>query len=88
MIIIMIATACVAVGIGVGVVFSKKRFNDNISDADSQSTSSVAQDESLSDEINRYEQLKVNLVAVKKILTVLIFQRQKILPLGMMQNLH
>ena len=66
MIIIMIATACVAVGIGVGVVFSKKRFNDNISDADSQSTSSVAQDESLSDEINRYEQLKVNLVAVKK----------------------
>lgn len=62
----MIAAVCVAAGVGTGVLVSKKRFNNNIADADCESTSSVAQDKSLSDEMDRFEQLKINIVTVKK----------------------
>lgn len=66
MILVIIATAFVAAGLGTGIIISKKRFNNKIYDAGCKSTSSVAQDQTLSDEINRYERLKVNLVKVKK----------------------
>ena len=66
MIIVVIAAVCVAAGVGTGVLVSKKRFNNNIADADCESTSSVAQDKSLSDEMDRFEQLKINIVTVKK----------------------
>ena len=65
-VILLIATTCVAIGIGVGVVVSKRKFNANISDAESNITEIVAPDESLSDEIDRLEQLKRNLVTVKR----------------------
>ena len=57
---------CVTAGVGTGIIVSKKRFDNNVSDAESKSASPVAQDKSLSNEINRFEQLKANLVTVKK----------------------
>lgn len=66
MISIMIAVVCVAAGVGTGIIVSKKRFDNNVSDAESKSASPLALDKSLSDEINRFEQLKANLVTVKK----------------------
>lgn len=62
----MIAVVCVAAGVGTGIIVSKKRFDNNVSDAESKSASPLALDKSLSDEINRFEQLKANLVTVKK----------------------
>lgn len=66
MLILIIASACVAAGVGTGVFISKKRFDNNLADADNKSTSSVAEDDSLTHEVDRYEQLKLNLVKVKK----------------------
>ena len=66
MISIIIAFVCVTAGVGTGIIVSKKRFDNNVSDAESKSASPVAQDKSLSNEINRFEQLKANLVTVKK----------------------
>jgi uncharacterized membrane protein len=66
MLIVIIATACVAVGVGTGLFVSKKRFDNNLSDVDSNITLSVAPDDSLSHEIDRYEQLKRNLVEVRR----------------------
>lgn len=66
MLIIIIATVCVVAGVGTGVFISKKRFDTNLADADNQSTSTVGADDSLSHEIDRYEQLKLNLTKIKK----------------------
>lgn len=66
MLIVIIATACVAAGVGTGVFISKKLFDNNLSDAKSNTTSSIGIDESLIHEINRYEHLKLNLVKVKR----------------------
>lgn len=64
--IMMIAVACVAASVGTGAVISKKRFNKKLSDIDVQSTESVAQDESLSTEIKRFEDFKINLEQVRE----------------------
>ncbi len=66
MLTIIIATVCVAAGVGTGVFISKKRFDTNLADAENKSTSTVGAEGSLSHEIDRYEQLKLNLVKVKK----------------------
>lgn len=66
MLIFIIASACVAAGVGTGVFISKKRFDNNLADVDNKLTSSVGADNSLTHEIDRYEQLKLNLVKTKE----------------------
>ena len=65
MIIIAIAAACVAAGVGTGVVISKRRFNKNLSNITDIHEEKVALDDSLVKEIDRFEELKINLIQVK-----------------------
>ena len=65
MIIIAIAAACVAAGVGTGVVISKRRFNKNLSKITDIHEEKVALDDSLVKEIDRFEELKINLIQVK-----------------------
>lgn len=66
MTVLIIALTCVVTSIGIGISVSRNRFCNKISDAESKSMSTVAQNDSLVDEIGRYEQLKHNLIEVKE----------------------
>lgn len=65
MIIIAIAAACVAAGVGTGVVISKRKFNKNLNKVKDIHIKKVALDDSLMKEIDRFEELKINLIQVK-----------------------
>lgn len=65
MIIIAIAAACVAAGVGTGVVISKRKFNKNLNKVKDIHIEKVALDDSLVKEIDRFEELKINLIQVK-----------------------
>ncbi len=66
MILFIIAVACAFIGVGTGFVVSKKRFNNKVSDIEVTDTEIVANDNSLMCEIDRFEQFKKNLVAVRR----------------------
>lgn len=66
MIILMVAAACVAAGVGTGVVVSKRRFNNNLADAETDTTSEIPYSEPIREELDRYEQLRRNLSEVKE----------------------
>lgn len=65
MIIIAIAAACVAAGVGTGVVISKRKFNKNLNKVKDIHIKKVALDDSLVKEVDRFEELKINLIQVK-----------------------
>ena len=65
MLVFIIAAVCIASSVGIGIIISKKRFDNNISDAKNTNSSPVAPNNTLNKEIGRYEQLKTNLVTVK-----------------------
>ena len=65
MFVFIIAAVCIASSVGIGIIISKKRFDNNISDAKNTNSSPVAPNNTLNKEIGRYEQLKTNLVTVK-----------------------
>lgn len=62
----MIATACVVVGVGTGVAVSKRKFDNNITDAKTETTSKLPYTKPIRKELRRYEQLKANLLSVRK----------------------
>ena len=63
---IFVAIGLTTASIVTGVVISNKRFNNKINDVKSDTTSPVAQDRSLSGEIDRLEKLKANLITVRR----------------------
>lgn len=65
MIFITIAATSVAAFVGTSIVVSLKRFKNNLFDADCKLTMPLAKNESLTKEINRFDQLKTNLATVK-----------------------
>jgi len=65
MIIIAIAAACIAAGVGTGVVISKRKFNKNLNKVKDIHIEKVALDDSLVKEVDRFEELKINLIQVK-----------------------
>ena len=65
MIIIAIAAVCVAAGVGTGVVISKRKFNRNLDKVKDIHVEKVAIDDSLVKEIDRFEELKINLIQVR-----------------------
>ena len=66
MYIIIIAAVCVTLGIVAGVIVSKKKFDNKISNVQNSETSIISYGKPIKKELQRYEQLKANLVEVRR----------------------
>lgn len=64
--VIEIATTFIVLGIGTGILFSKRKFSKSISEIEFRTSSLASIDNKLLSELDRFEQLKINLIEVKK----------------------